>query len=112
MLTSGDVQLADLGAPQGHEAGFGRPVVIVTAQAVLERGTSVIFAVPLSTRLRAFRSEVVLVPDEGNGLRRSSAAQCQHLRAISVARLDEPVGNVGPRALAQIRETIGDLLDL
>jgi mRNA-degrading endonuclease toxin of MazEF toxin-antitoxin module len=37
MLRSGDVLLADLGEPRGRDAGFPRPVVIVTAQGVRER---------------------------------------------------------------------------
>ncbi len=36
MRRCGDVQLADLGEPQGREAGSARPVVIVTAQLVLD----------------------------------------------------------------------------
>lgn len=35
-----------------------------------------------------------------------------HVRAVSTGRLGDPVGNVGPATLLQIRETIADLLDL
>jgi hypothetical protein len=37
MRRCGDVQLADLGEPQGRKAGLARPVVIVTAQLVLDQ---------------------------------------------------------------------------
>ena len=112
MLTSGDVVLADLGEPVGREAGFPRPVIVVTAQVVLAQGPSVVQVVPLTTTRRGFRSEVDIEPDPTNGLEEPSAAQCQHLRAVSVARLGEPIGHVGPTALLQLRETIADLLDL
>jgi mRNA interferase MazF len=62
--------------------------------------------------LRGFGSEVVLEPAESDGLTVRSAAQCQHLRAVSVERLTDRLGHVGPAALARIRETIADLLDL
>lgn len=111
MLTSGDVCHADLGEPSGREAGFPRPVVIVTAQSVLSQSPSVVYVVPLTTTMRAFRSEIEITPDESNGLIAVSAAQCQHLRAVSTGRLSERTGNVGPEILMQIRETILDLLD-
>jgi mRNA interferase MazF len=112
MRRCGDVQLADLGEPQGREAGFFRPVVVVTAQLVLDQGPSAVQVVPLTSRLRGYRSEVTIEPDPGNGLEVISAAQCQHIRAIAVERLAEPVGNLGPEVLSQMREVLADLLDL
>ena len=112
MRRCGDVQLADLGEPQGREAGFARPVVIVTAQLVLDQHPSVVHVVPLISTIRGYRSEVTIEPDANNGLEVVSVAQCQHIRAIAVGRLADPLGNVGPQALSQIREIIADLLDL
>ncbi len=112
MRHCGDVQLADLGEPQGREAGFARPVVIVTAQLVLDQQPNVVHVVPLTSTIRGYRSEVRIEPDPDNGLEVVSAAQCQHIRASPVGRLADPLGNVGPQALSQIREIIADLLDL
>lgn len=112
MLTSGDLWNVDLDAPRGREAGFPRPGVLVTAQVVLDQSPSVVHVVPTTTRLRGFSSEVEMEPDEANGLTAKSAAQCQHLRAVSVERLTHHLGHVGPEALGQIRETLADLLDL
>lgn len=41
-----------------------------------------------------------------------SAAQCQHLRAVSPRRILQTRGNIGVAALAQLRETIAVILDL
>jgi mRNA interferase MazF len=112
MLTSGEVVVADLGEPVGREAGFPRPVVVVTAQVVLAQGPNVVHVVPITTTRRGFRSEIDLDPDATNGLASPSAAQCQHLRAVSIDRLGDSLGVVGPTALLQIRETVADLLDL
>lgn len=112
MLTSGDIVDVDLGRPTGREAGFGRPAVVVTAQRILDADPSVIQIVPLTTTIRPFRSEVTVQPDTGNGLSQPSAAQCQHLRAASTARVASVRGNVGAVTLAQVREAIALLLDL
>lgn len=112
MLTSGDVVELDLGAPVGHEAGFRHPAVLVTAQRVLDNSPSVVHAVPLTSTIRSFNSEVLISADSANGLTVDSAAQCQHLRAVARSRIGGIRGNVGGVALARIRETIAVLLDL
>ena len=112
MPSSGDIVDLDLGSPQGREAGFRHPAVLVTAQRILDATPSVVHVVPLTSTIRSFNSEIVLVPDGHNLLSVTSAAQCQHLRAVSPVRLLATRGNVGIVALAQIRETIAVLLDI
>lgn len=112
MLTSGDVVNLDLGLPEGREAGFSHPAVVVTAQRILDASPSVIQVVPLTTTIRSFGAEVTVDPDVDNGLSQRSAAQCQHIRAVSTNRVRSPRGNVGVVPLAQIRETIAVILDL
>jgi mRNA interferase MazF len=112
MLTSGDIAELDLGRPAGREAGFCHPGVVVTAQRILDAGPNVVQVVPLSTTIRGFGSEVLLEPDDVNGLGHPSVAQCQHVRAVSTVRVDRIRGNVGPVALAQIRDVIGLILDI
>lgn len=112
MLTSGDIVTLDLGVPEGSEAGLHRPAVVVTAGRVLRHGPRVVQVVPLTTTLRGYESEVIIEPDRSNGLAVPSAAQCQHIRAVATSRIEESVGNVGPLALSQIRDTLAVLLDL
>ena len=112
MLTSGDVVDLDLGLPQGREAGFRHPVVVVSAQRILSAGPSVVYVVPLTSTLRGFHSEVRIEPDDDNGLTIDSVTQCQHLRALPTSRIVSPRGNVGTATLAQIRETIAVLLEV
>ena len=112
MANSGDVVDLHLGVPEGREAGFLRPAVLVTAQRILDANPTVVHVVPLTTTLRRFHSEVLIEPDVANGLSGVSAAQCQHLRAVSPGRISTTRGNVGPTLLARIRETIALLLDL
>lgn len=112
MPNSGDVVDLELGAPEGREAGFRHPAVLVTAQRILDGSPSVVHVVPLTSTIRSFHSEVVIDPDELNGLAVASAAQCQHLRAVSPRRVLGVRGNVGGPVLMQLRETIALILDL
>lgn len=112
MLTSGDVVDLDLGLPEGREAGYQHPAIVVTAQRILDEAPSVIQVVPLTSTIRRFGSEVTVEPDDRNGLDAPSAAQCQHLRAVSPRRVRSSRGNVGPAVLTQLRETLATILDL
>ena len=112
MPTSGDVVDLDLGVPDGREAGFRHPAILVTAQRILDADPSVVQVVPLTTTIRRYHSEIVVEPDDVNGLDEVSAAQCQHVRAISRRRILAVRGNVGVVALGQLRETIAVILDL
>ena len=112
MLTSGDVVMVDLGPPMGREAGYRHPAVVVTAQRLLDAAPSVVQVVPLTSTLRSFGSEVQIDADAHNGLAHTSAAQCQHVRAVASGRLGAPLGNVGRTSLAQVREILGLILDI
>lgn len=112
MLTSGDVVGLDLGEPKGREAGLRRPAIVITAQEILDESASVVQVVPLTSRVRPFGSEVEIAADEHNGLEADSAAQCQHIRSVSIDRVESARGNVGVAALAEIREVIGLILDI
>jgi len=110
--TSGDVVDLDFGRPEGREAGFRHPGIVVTAQRVLNAQPSVLHVVPLTTTIRSFHSEIVIEPDAVNGLETVSAAQCQHLRAISPCRILTVRGNIGAVMLGQVREALAVILDL
>jgi mRNA interferase MazF len=111
-LNSGDVAYVELGPPTEREAGYRHPTVIVTAQAILDASPTVVHVVPLTSTLRRYSTEIEIEPEPGNGLDLVSAAQCQHVRSVSPARLSDPVGNVGPVPLAQIREMLAVIFDL
>ena len=112
MLTSGDVVELDLGSPRGREAGLRRPVVVMTAQEILDESASVIQVVPLTSTMRGFGSEVEVPADDHNGLDADSVAQCQHIRAVSVDRVEVVKGNVGGVTLSEIRGVLGLVLDI
>lgn len=112
MLSSGDIVEVDLGTPIGNEAGLRRPAVVVTAAGVLRGEPTVVVVVPLTRTIRPYGTEVYVEPDGDNHLNAPSAAQCQHVRSVSMARLMPTPGAVGPVILTEIREVLRLLMDL
>ena len=112
MLTPGDVVELDLGVPAGSEAGLRRPAIVVTAHRILRGGPNIVQVVPLTRAIRGSSTEVIVGPDEDNGLVAASSAQCQHVRSVATTRIRERRGNVGPVVLGEVREVLALLLDI
>jgi mRNA interferase MazF len=110
--TPGDIVQVDFGVPQGSEAGFVRPGVIVSADGWLARKPSTVFVVPITSTDRGFPSHVPIEPDDINGLSRNSQAQVEHLRSVATSRVLGSSGTVGTMALLQIRDIATLLLDI
>ncbi|MEA5054488.1 MAG: type II toxin-antitoxin system PemK/MazF family toxin [Propionicimonas sp.] len=111
MLTPGDVVTLDLGSATGSEAGLHRSAVVVTAERILRGVPNVIQVIPLTQTIRDSGSEIVIEPDEHNGLDGISAAQCQHIRSVATSRVSVLIGNVGPAVLRQLRNTVTVIID-
>jgi hypothetical protein len=111
MPTSGDVVDLDLGMPEGRDAGFLHPAILVAAQRILDVSPSVVHVVPLTSTIRRFHSEIVIAADPRLGWRWPPPPS-QHVRAVSPHRITNSRGNVGVAVLTQVREPIAVLLDL
>lgn len=86
-LTRGAVHLARLDPAKGAEVGKCRPVVLLTAQHLLDVDPPVLFICPLSSRSDpAFAAIHVSLPPR-HQLRRQSYALVEHCRAISGRRV-------------------------
>lgn len=94
-LTPGDVVELDLGSPAGSEAGLLRQAVVITADRILRGGPNAVQVVPLTRTIRPSGAEVLIGPDRANGLDAPSAAQCQHVRSVSIGRVRVSTGHVG-----------------
>ena len=88
------------------------PVVVVTAREILDESVNVVQVVPLTSTVRPFGSEVEIKADAGNGLEADAAAQCQHIRSVSVDRVESVRGNAGVATLSEIREVLALILDI
>ncbi len=85
--------------------------VLVIAARVLRGSPNVVQAVPLTRTLRDSGAEVVIEPDDYNGLSTPSATQCPPVRVMAVGRVRRYAGNAGGVALQQVRNILAVILD-
>jgi mRNA interferase MazF len=102
MMHRGEVWDADL--PEGRH-----PVVIVSRESALSILRSVV-CVAVSSTHRGHLAEVELNADEG--LDHASAANCDNLLTVGLARLVRRRGHLGPAKLRQLDDALRLALDL
>lgn len=90
ILTRGGVYLARLDPTKGAEVGKIRPVVVLSAQSILDINPPILFVCPLSSQSQpAFSALHVSLPSRDN-LEVDSFALVEHSRALSLRRLSFP----------------------
>lgn len=99
----GDVVLADLSVPVGHEPGYERPAVIVSHDRLAVAGLVVVCAM---TRTRHGWPSHVEVEPAGSGLSQVSYVQIERLRTISTRHLMSIVGHLDVVALVAVESRL------
>jgi mRNA interferase MazF len=108
-VRQGDIWLTDLNPVKGSEQAGFRPVVVLSGN-MLNDIMPVIFAAPLTTQIKGFKGNPLILPDEGNGLDQTSELLIFHFRSISRERLKEKIGTVKPEIIKTAITTLNDLL--
>src|SRR5215213_9827471 len=98
----GEIWLADLNPTRGSEQAGTRPVLIFQND-VINKYTTTILAIPLTTNLRraALPSCVQISKGEG-GLASDSVALCHQLRVLDKTRLMRRLGTVSAQTISAI----------
>jgi len=95
VIERGEVWWADLGAPDGSEPGYRRPVVIVQSDAFNRSRLRTVIAVVLTTNLRLLEAPGnVLVQAKASGLPRDSVANVSQLITMDRDFLVERIGRL------------------
>ena len=110
-MNRGEIYLADLGDPIGHEQALKRPVVIISAQQWLDSAPPVLTVLPITRTFRARSTHVEIEPG-ASGLRATSYIKCEDIRAISPLRLSRRFGTADATVLARVELIMRRLLAL
>lgn len=102
----GEVWLADLNPTRDAEQAGTRPVIIFQNNAI-NKFTTTLLAIPLTTNLRraALPSSVLITQGEG-GLNQDSVALGHQLRVIDQTRLQKRIGALTPATMATIETRV------
>lgn len=104
-----EIWLADLNPVRGSEQKGMRPVVIVSGN-VLNEYMPIVIACPLTSKIKAYKGNIVLEPNQINGLSAKSEILTFHIRSISKERLVKKLGKISEQQLTELKEGLNDIL--
>jgi mRNA interferase MazF len=111
MPNRGEVWIANLDPPIGHEQGRTRPVLIVSTDKFNNGPATILIVVPITTTNRKVPFHVEVYPPEG-GLQSVSYLLCDHVRSISKDRLKNKIGEVTDDTIKAVAQRLKILMEL
>ena len=104
-----EIWYANLNPGKGSEQLGFRPIVIVSGN-LLNQHLQVVITCPLTTKIKKYKGNVVLEPDEINGLSERSEIMIFHVRSVSKDRLVKKIGSISEKQLNELKLGLDDIL--
>jgi mRNA interferase MazF len=108
-MKQGEIWYSDLNPIKGSEQSGLRPVAIVSGD-LLNQHLPVVIVVPLTSKVKRYKGNPVLMPSKENGLDRESELLVFHIRSVSKERLVRKIGHVTQTDLSLVLKTLNDIL--
>lgn len=108
-MKQGEIWYADLNPVKGSEQAGFRPVVVISGN-LLNQYLNVVITCPLTTKVKGYKGNVVLQPDDNNKLTQPSEVLVFHIRSVSKERLVRKVGDITSEELTQVKQGLNDML--
>ena len=109
-MRRGEIRIVDLDPVRGTESNKRRPAVVVSndgANTTAERlGRGVVTVVPVTSNVGRVYPFQVLLDADSTGLARDSKAQAEQVRSVSIERIGELAGVLGPELLEALDEAL------
>ncbi len=111
MASIDDFWLVDFGSPHPAEPASRRPALVVGPPDSFGQEFPVAIVVPLTTARRGLSCHVEVEATPGNGLDRTSYAQCELVRSVNRDRLLRRLGVIDYPTGRQVADVLRMLLD-
>lgn len=108
-MKQGEIWFADLNPGEGSEQQGFRPIAIISGN-LLNQYLQVVIACPLTTKIKNYKGNVIILPNEENGLSEKSEIMIFHIRSVSKDRLVKKIGKISDKQLEEIKSGLNDIL--
>lgn len=108
-MKQGEIWLTNLNPTEGSEQAGFRPVLIVSGN-VLNDNANVLICCPLTTKIKNYHGNLILNPNDKNGLKEVSEVLTFHIRSLAKSRLKSKMGKIDLSELKQVHACLGDIL--
>ena len=108
-MKQGEIWMANLDRTRGSEQAGFRPILIFSGD-LFNTHTPLIIGLPLSTKIKNYKGNLVLEPSPENGLKERSEVFTFHIRSISKERCVQKIGRIPSKDLKEIRKALEEIL--
>jgi mRNA interferase MazF len=108
-MKQGEIWYASLDPVKGSEQGGYRPMVILSGN-LLNEYLPIVICCPLTTKIKNYKGNIVLEPDEMNNLLESSEVLTFHIRSVSKERLQKRIGTITKEQIAILKKYLNEIL--
>lgn len=108
-MNQGDIYEIFLDPTLGSEQHGRRPAIILSGSGINKIMKTVI-VVPLTTKLKNYNDNLILEPNDKNGLKKVSEALPIHIRAIDKTRLKNWIGTIEPSEINILKTSLDKIL--
>ena len=77
---------------------------------MLNKHLQVVIVCPLTTSVKNYKGNLIISPNEINGLTKISEVLTFHVRSVSKTRLDKKIGKIPLKDIEVIKKTLNDIL--
>ncbi|MFN5032124.1 MAG: type II toxin-antitoxin system PemK/MazF family toxin [Flavobacteriia bacterium] len=100
---------ADLNPVKGSEQAGMRPVVIVSGN-LMNTYLNVVICCPLTSKIKNYKGNVILQPNETNKLTEASEIMVFHIRSLSKDRLVRKIGTISYSEYKILKQGLDDIM--
>jgi mRNA interferase MazF len=108
-MKQGELWYANLSPVVGSEQAGMRPLLIISGN-LLNTYLNVVICCPLTTKIKNYKGNLVLNPDNINNLTETSEVLTFHVRSVSKSRLIKKIGNVSKEELKLVKKCLDEIL--
>jgi mRNA interferase MazF len=108
-MKQGEIWMANLDPVRGSEQAGYRPILVFSGD-LFNTHTPLIIGLPLSTKIKNYKGNIILEPDPENGLKEKSEVFTFHIRSISKERFIERIGRIDSKKLKALRNSLQEIL--
>jgi len=109
-MKQGEIWYVNLDPTKGSEQSGYRPVTIISGN-LLNKYLNVVIACPLTTKIKNYKGNIVLSPNETNGLQQISEILIFHIRSISKDRFVKKIGTINTDEIEKLKIGINEILN-
>lgn len=108
-MQQGEIWYANLNPIKGQEQAGHRPIVIISGN-LLNHHLDIIICCPLTTKIKNYKGNVILNPNQTNKLPQKSEILTFHVRSVSKQRLEKKIGKISQEELEKIKLCLNEIL--